>query len=34
MRRVAENAGAADAPPLTPAEVEKARTLYGKDFGL
>jgi aryl-alcohol dehydrogenase-like predicted oxidoreductase len=32
--QVEENVGAANAPPLTPAEITEARTLYGKDFGL
>jgi aryl-alcohol dehydrogenase-like predicted oxidoreductase len=32
--QVAENVGSADVPPLTPAEVQEARSLYAKDFGL
>jgi len=32
--QVVENVGSADAPPLTPAEVQEARSLYAKDFGL
>jgi aryl-alcohol dehydrogenase-like predicted oxidoreductase len=32
--QVAENVGSADAPPLTEAEVQEARSLYAKDFGL
>jgi aryl-alcohol dehydrogenase-like predicted oxidoreductase len=34
VAQVAENVGSADAPPLTQAEVQEARALYSKDFGL
>jgi aryl-alcohol dehydrogenase-like predicted oxidoreductase len=34
VSQVAENVGSADAPPLTQAEVQEARALYSKDFGL
>jgi aryl-alcohol dehydrogenase-like predicted oxidoreductase len=34
VTQVDENASAADAPPLTDAEIREARALYSKDFGL
>jgi len=32
--QVTENLGAASAAPLTPEEIDLARRLYAKDFGL
>jgi aryl-alcohol dehydrogenase-like predicted oxidoreductase len=34
VTQVDENASAAEAPPLTEAEIREARALYSKDFGL
>jgi aryl-alcohol dehydrogenase-like predicted oxidoreductase len=34
VAQVVENAGSSDAPPLNVAEIQEARSLYAKDFGL
>jgi aryl-alcohol dehydrogenase-like predicted oxidoreductase len=34
VAQVVENAGSSDAPPLNAAEIQEARSLYAKDFGL